>query len=86
MIVSVCRRYLAHGKIFFMTCFFALQNGDTKRCSQVGTPSCINNERLNVSIPPLDALIIPKAVRDCKTIHNLFANLSDVFLSHIVSQ
>jgi len=33
--------------------------------------------RLNVSIPPLDALIIPKAVCECKTMRNLLANLSD---------
>jgi 8-oxo-dGTP pyrophosphatase MutT (NUDIX family) len=36
--------------------------------------------RLNVSIPPLDALIIPKAVCECKTIRNLIADLSDVYL------
>src|SRR5689334_24602356 len=40
---------------------FALQNRCTKRYSQAGTPSCKDNVRLNVSIPPLDAFIIPKA-------------------------
>jgi len=32
------------------------------------------------SIPPLDALIIPKAALDCKAISDLLADYSDVFL------
>src|SRR5690242_20013021 len=52
-----------------------LQNDDTKRYSQADTPSCENNKRLNVSIPPLDALIIPKVVCDCKTI-TIFSQIS----------
>ena len=65
-------------------CCFTLHNGVTKRYSQAGKPYNEHNMRLNVSIPPLDALIIPKAVCECKTKRNLFANLSDIFLSTIL--
>jgi hypothetical protein len=57
----------------------ALQNGHTKRSSQTGKLIWTKREP-SVSIPPLDALIIPKAVHECKTIDNLLADLSDVFL------
>src|SRR5579859_5040270 len=33
------------------------------------------------NIPPLDALIIPKAFPECKAIHNLFSRLLRCFLS-----
>ncbi len=58
----------------------ALQNGYTKRCSQTGKPWYEHNESLNISVPPLDALIIPKACHECKTIHDLFGDHPDVFL------
>lgn len=43
-----------------------------------------NRVRLIVSMPLLDALIIPKAVYECKTMCSLFANLSNVFLSWVL--
>ena len=61
-----------------------LQNDDTNRYPQADTPSCESNEHLNVSIPPLDALIIPKVVCDCKTMHNLYSkSLQHARLYHV---
>lgn len=63
----------------------SLQNSDTKRHAQTGKLRH-NFEHLDVSIPPLDALIIPKAACECKAKRNLLANLSEYFsIYHIVS-
>lgn len=45
-----------------------------------------HNESLKISIPLLDALIIPNAAPECKVILGLFATSPIFFICHIVSQ
>lgn len=67
--------------------YFTLENGHTKQRSQTGNPYYGHNKSLSTVYSPLDALSIPKAISECKTIHNLFANLLRcLVIRHIVPQ
>ena len=64
----------AHEVGYTTTLALNFENVHTKRCKQTGKPWRERKSQPEQSIPPLDALIIPKAARECKAKSHLSAH------------
>src|SRR5207237_9318575 len=85
--VEVLVFFFCSDVIVFLSDYSCSKERHTKRYSQTSKPWYERKESLKDCIPLLDGVIIPNAVRECKTIPGFFRKiLRRFFICHIVSQ